>query len=56
MKGEGYVLKVVQILVDALKKSAWKVTVCIFNNYSPKVKLILLNNPLDEVEGIIQRY
>ena len=55
MKGEGYLLKVVQILVDALKKSACKVTVCIFNNYSPKAKLILLNNPRDEVEGIIQR-
>ena len=26
----------------------------IFNNYSPKAKLILLNNPRDEVEGIIQ--
>ena len=28
----------------------------IFNNYSPKAKLILLNNPQDEVEGIIQQY
>ena len=28
----------------------------IFNNYSPKAKLILLNNPRDEVEGIIQQY
>ena len=28
----------------------------IFNNYSPKDKLILLNNPRDEVEGIIQQY
>ena len=27
----------------------------IFNNYSPKAKLILLNNPRDEVEGIIQQ-
>ena len=26
------------------------------NNYSPKAKLILLNNPRDEVEGIIQQY
>ena len=26
----------------------------IFNKYSPKAKLILLNNPRDEVEGIIQ--
>ena len=26
----------------------------IFNNYSPKAKIILLNNPQDEVEGIIQ--
>ena len=30
--------------------------VVIFNNYSPKAKLILLNNPQDEVEGIIQQY
>ena len=28
----------------------------IFNNCSPKAKLILLNNPRDEVEGIIQQY
>ena len=28
----------------------------IFNNYSPKAKLILLNNPQDEVEEIIQQY
>ena len=28
----------------------------IFNNYSPKAKLISLNNPRDEVEGIIQQY
>ena len=28
----------------------------IFNNYSPKAKLILLNNPRNEVEGIIQQY
>ena len=28
----------------------------IINNYSPKAKLILLNNPGDEVEGIIQQY
>ena len=28
----------------------------IINNYSPKAKLILLNNPQDEVEGIIQQY
>ena len=28
----------------------------IFNNYSPKAQLILLNNPQDEVEGIIQQY
>ena len=28
----------------------------IFNNYSPKAKLILLNNSRDEVEGIIQQY
>ena len=27
-----------------------------FKNYSPKAKLILLNNPRDEVEGIIQQY
>ena len=27
----------------------------LFNNYSPKAKSILLNNPRDEVEGIIQR-
>ena len=27
----------------------------IFNNYSPKAKLILLNNPQDEVEGIIHK-
>ena len=27
----------------------------LFNNYSPKAKLILLNNPRDEVEAIIQR-
>ena len=26
------------------------------NNYSPKAKLILLNNPRDEVERIIQQY
>ena len=26
------------------------------DNYSPKAKLILLNNPRDEVEGIIQQY
>ena len=31
-------------------------SVCIFNNYSPKAKLILLKNPRDEVEGIIQQY
>ena len=30
--------------------------VIIFNNYSPKALLILLNNPRDEVEGIIQQY
>ena len=28
----------------------------LFNNCSPKVQLILLNNPRDEVEGIIQQY
>ena len=28
----------------------------IFNNYSPKAKLISLNNLRDEVEGIIQHY
>ena len=28
----------------------------VFNDYSPKAKLILLNNPRDEVEGIIQKY
>ena len=28
----------------------------LFNNYSPKAKLILLNNTRDEVEGIIQQY
>ena len=28
----------------------------IFNNHSPKAKLMLLNNPGDEVEGIIQQY
>ena len=28
----------------------------IFNNYSPKAKLILLNNPRDEVEEIVQQY
>ena len=27
---------------------------CIFNNYSQKAKWLLLNNPRDEVEGIIQ--
>ena len=27
----------------------------ILNNYWPKVKLILLNNPQDEVEGIIHK-
>ena len=27
----------------------------IFNNYLPKAKLVLLNNPRDEVEGIIQQ-
>lgn len=27
-----------------------------FNNNSLKVRLILLNNPQDEVEGIIQQY
>ena len=30
--------------------------ICIFNNYSLKVKLILLNNPRDEVKGIFQQY
>ena len=35
-------------LVDSLRY--------IFNNYSLKAKLILLNNPRDEVEGIIQQY
>ena len=28
----------------------------IFNNYSPKAQLILLNNTRDEVEGVIQQY
>ena len=28
----------------------------IINNYSPKATLILLNNPRDDVEGIIQQY
>ena len=28
----------------------------LFNNYSPKAKLILLNNPREEVEGIIRQY
>jgi len=28
----------------------------IFNNYSPKEKLMLLNNPRDKIEGIIQKY
>ena len=28
----------------------------IFNNYSPKAKLILLDDLRDEVEGIIQHY
>ena len=28
----------------------------IFNNHSPKAKLILSNNPRDEVEGIMQQY
>ena len=27
----------------------------LFNNYSPKAKLILFNNPRDEVDGIIQQ-
>ena len=31
----------------------WQFCNSIFNNYSPKAKLILLNNPRDEVEGII---
>ena len=31
-------------------------SILVFNNYSPKAKLILLNNPRDEVEGIIQQY
>ena len=30
--------------------------VIVFNNYSPKAKLILLNNPQDQVERIIQQY
>ena len=30
--------------------------ITLLNNYSPKAKLILLNNPRDEVEGIIQQY
>ena len=29
---------------------------CIINDYSPKAKWILLNNPQDEVKGIIQQY
>ena len=33
-----------------------RVFLYLFNNYSPKAKLILLNNPRDEVEGIIQQY
>ena len=33
MKGEGYLLKVVQILVVVLKKSVWKVTVCTYVIY-----------------------
>ena len=28
----------------------------VFNNYSPKAKLILSSNPRDEVEGIIRQY
>ena len=27
----------------------------IFNNYSPQAQWLLLNNPRDEVEGIIQQ-
>ena len=37
---EGGVLRVLNILI---------------NNYSPKAKWLLLNNPRDEVEGIIQQ-
>ena len=32
------------------------VYIYMFNNYSPKAKLILLNNPRDGVGGIIQEY
>ena len=37
-------------------KREHSISLVIFNNYSPKAKLILLNNPRDEVEGIIQQY
>jgi len=41
-----------------LQTQFWHVAIfcCVFNNYSPRAKLILLNNPRDEVEGIIQQY
>ena len=39
-----------------LLKGSFSGLCTIFNNYSPKAKLILLNNPLDFVPGIIQQY
>lgn len=37
-------------------KEDWFCVSIFFNNYSPKAKLILSNNPRDEVERIIQHY
>ena len=45
-------LKMLENISDFLLASDW----FIFNNYSPKAKLILSSNPRDEVEGIIRQY
>ena len=59
---EKYSRIVVNILYLQPKKIRKKVDhncrlrkIYMFNNYSPKAKLILLNNPQDEVEGIIHK-
>ena len=41
---------IINTSLTTIPKMIW-----IFNNYSPKAKLILLNNLRDEVEGIIQQ-
>ena len=50
-----YFLKTVFIVFENYIYNRYQI-IFTFNYYSPKAKLILLNNPRDEVKGIIQQY